>query len=96
MENVQFKFPLGFKVKCKLTDFLGVTTCRTQWLTGEVNYGVQPAVSKDGTLGQTKYIEESRLELEAIQNNPDRDANPDKDADDDAPPDKPSDDNIPY
>ena len=52
---------LGDKVKDKLTGFIGTTFARCEYLTGCTQFGVMPAVGKDGALPTSYYFDVDRL-----------------------------------
>ena len=54
---------LGKKVKCIVTGFTGVATCRAEYLNGCVQYGVRPPVDKDGKMIDVEYIDEGKLRV---------------------------------
>jgi hypothetical protein len=57
------KIKLGDEVKDKFTDFKGKVTARTEYITGCVQYEVQPRELKDGMLQDPAWIDEIRLEI---------------------------------
>lgn len=54
---------LGDKVKDRITGFTGVAIGRTEWLYGCDRIVVQPAVGKDGKMGETATFDEPQLEI---------------------------------
>jgi hypothetical protein len=54
---------LGVKAKDKITGFTGIVIGHVQYLTGCDQYGLCPAVGKDGKTADTQYFDESRIEV---------------------------------
>ena len=54
---------LGSTVRDKLTGFVGVVVCRTEWLHSCVSLGVQGDVLHDGKPTDPVYIDLPRLEV---------------------------------
>lgn len=54
---------LGSQVKCTVTGFKGVAYSRVIWLNGCIRIEVQPKVNKKGEWDDSKYIDESQLEV---------------------------------
>ena len=52
---------LGDKVKDKVTGFVGVATCRTEFLNGCVQFGIAPKVGKDNKMPEPVDIDEDSL-----------------------------------
>ena len=57
------KIELGMKVEDVITGFRGVAMCRAEYLTGCTQYGVAPAVDKDGRPVEWVFIDEGRLKV---------------------------------
>lgn len=57
------EFTLGSKVKSKVTGFVGITTSRTVYLNGCVNYCVTPGVDKDNKVLDSQWVDVQDLEL---------------------------------
>ena len=57
------KIQLGDKVKDKVTGFVGVVTCRAEYLNGCVRYIVLPKVVKDNKIPEEVEIDEQSLEV---------------------------------
>jgi hypothetical protein len=53
---------LGDEVTDKITGFRGVAISRVEYLTGCVQFGLAAKVKADGTIPETVYLDESRLE----------------------------------
>lgn len=64
----KFKFPLGIKVKSKITGFSGLLTSRSEHLNGCDRYWVEPPVDKDGRLREGCWMDD--LELEKVGDEP--------------------------
>lgn len=60
MENI-FKFDLGDSVCDGVTGFEGIVTARAQYVSGLVQYEVEPPVDKDGDMRGSAWISEVRL-----------------------------------
>lgn len=58
-----FKFELGSKVKCKITQFEGAVVGRSEWLHGCLTYSVKPLELKDGKPQESVGFDEGMLEL---------------------------------
>jgi hypothetical protein len=54
---------LGKHGKDVITGFEGTVTSEHHYLTGCTQYGLQPKIKKDGTLGDTMYFDENRIEF---------------------------------
>lgn len=54
---------LGKKGKDKITGFEGIIISRVQYLFGCDQYGVAPAATQDGKVGDTIYFDEGRIEI---------------------------------
>ena len=54
---------LGKKAKDKITGFEGIVTSKHIYLTGCNQYGIQPAIDKDGKVPQKEFFDEGRLEI---------------------------------
>jgi hypothetical protein len=54
---------LGDRVKCVITGFTGIVTCKTEWLNGCRRLGVQPEEVKDGKIPEPQYFDENQLEI---------------------------------
>ena len=59
----EFKFNLGDKAKDTITGFVGIVTCRSQWLNNCNTYSVQPTELKDGAPQNRQHFDEPQLEL---------------------------------
>lgn len=60
------EFPLGVKLRCKVTGFEGIATAVTTWANGCVRYGLQgKAFTKDGEqkVPDNTYFDQEQLEL---------------------------------
>lgn len=55
--------PLGSKVKCKVTGFIGIAVTRVEHLNGCVQYGVKPKMRKDEKLPDTEFFDIGQLEI---------------------------------
>ncbi|MCX6232722.1 MAG: hypothetical protein NTZ33_14385 [Bacteroidetes bacterium] len=60
---------LGKHGKDVITGFEGTITSKHEYLTGCTQYGIVPKIKTDGTLGDTHYFDETRIEVtgEAIE-----------------------------
>jgi hypothetical protein len=56
-------FPLGVKLRDKVSGFVGVGTSACTWLNGCVRYGLEPPVDKDGKWVDGRTIDQEQLEL---------------------------------
>lgn len=56
-------FPLGTRVKCLVTGFVGIAESRGQYLYGCDRYCVQPEVGEDGTVPKSLMIDAPQLEV---------------------------------
>jgi hypothetical protein len=54
---------LGKKGKDKITGFEGIITGRAQYLYGCDQYGITPAVDKEGKTKDTQWFDEGRIEI---------------------------------
>ena len=54
---------LGQKAKDKVTGFKGILIGRCQYLTGCDQYGIVPAVGKDGKTGDVQWFDEGRIQV---------------------------------
>lgn len=57
------KIELGKVVRDKVSGYEGVCTSRVEFMTGCVQYAIQPKVDKDGKLPDVVYFDEGRLEM---------------------------------
>lgn len=55
------KIELGAKVKCDITGFTGIVTCKAEYLFGEVRWDVHPPIDKDGKLMDSAIFDNSQL-----------------------------------
>lgn len=56
------EFPLGSEVKDVVTGFSGIAVSRVTYLTGCVQYAVQPQkLKEDGTVADASYFDTQRL-----------------------------------
>jgi len=66
-QNNPRKFTLGQRIRCKVTGFAGIATCRVEWLNGCTQYLVKPhCVEKDDEatkMPEGSYIDDVQLEL---------------------------------
>lgn len=58
MENL-----MGKLAKDKITGFTGIITSKHEYLTGCNQYGLQPAIDKDGKVPDKGYFDEGRVEI---------------------------------
>jgi len=58
-----FKYDCGDEVKDKITGFVGIVNCRTQWLNNCSTYGVKSRKLKDGAMLSQESFDEPQLEL---------------------------------
>jgi len=54
---------LGDKVKDKITGFIGIAVCRSEFLNGCVQWSIAPKVSKDNKILEEIGIDEQSLEV---------------------------------
>lgn len=54
---------LGKKAKEKVTGFEGIITSKHIYLTGCNQYGIQPAMDKDGKVPDIRYFDEGRIDI---------------------------------
>ena len=54
---------LGKEARSKVTGFYGIITARADYLTGCVQYCLQPSVDDDGKERKSKWVDESELEI---------------------------------
>lgn len=54
---------MGKSAKDKITGFTGIITSKHIYLTGCNQYGLQPAVDKDGKVPDKGYFDEGRIEI---------------------------------
>jgi hypothetical protein len=54
---------LGKKAKDKITGFEGLLTGRAQYITGCDQYLLTPQVSDSGTLQESRWVDEGRVEV---------------------------------
>jgi len=54
---------LGKHGKDVITGFEGTITSEHHYLTGCTQLGLQPKIRQDGTLGETMYFDETRVEI---------------------------------
>ena len=63
-ETVEFLFPLGSRVKDRVTEMVGILDARLEALNGCIRYSVQPQVSEPSDTVKTSWwIDEAQLEL---------------------------------
>lgn len=66
-QNHPHKFTLGQRVRCIVTGFEGIATCRVDWLNGCTQYLVKPlCVQKDDEalkMPDGNYLDDQQLEL---------------------------------
>jgi len=58
---------LGKQGKDVITGFEGTITSEHHYLTGCTQFGLQPKCKEDGTLGDTMYFDETRVEITGDQ-----------------------------
>lgn len=58
-----FLYGLGKEAKDKVTGFKGVITGRSDFIAGCRQYCLTPPMKDDGTLPESKWMDEERLEL---------------------------------
>lgn len=64
MSNVIFKYPQGLKAKCKVTNFTGTITARSQQINGSVQYALQPAAKEgESFIPDGLIIDEENIQL---------------------------------
>ena len=63
VQQPNFKFNIGDKVKDTITGFQGIITARTQWLNNCNTYNVQSQELKDGQPTDRVFFDEPQLEL---------------------------------
>lgn len=63
MTDPIFLIENGESVRCKVTGFKGIVTCRTEWANGCIRYEVAPKVDKDGKMSKSEWIDEADLEV---------------------------------
>lgn len=65
MENIQFKFNLGQKVRDTVTGFSGIIVRSAICLNGCIQYVVQPPINKSETnkFPDTVWIDEAQIEV---------------------------------
>ena len=56
-----FKIDMGAEVKDHVTEFKGVITARTEFISGCIQYIVQPKCGKDGKKPEGQWFDEDRL-----------------------------------
>jgi hypothetical protein len=54
---------LGKKAKDKVTGFEGIITSKHIYLTGCIQYGIQPQIDKDGKVPDKEFFDEGRIEI---------------------------------
>lgn len=54
---------LGKKAKDKITGFTGIITSKINYITGCDQYGLTPAVSKEGKIGDSQWFDENRIKI---------------------------------
>lgn len=59
METVE----LGDKVKCKLTGFTGIVNGVSQWLTGCDKVSIQAPMKKDGSFGDSYWVDRGAVQI---------------------------------
>ncbi len=57
------KVELGDEVKCRVTGYKGIATCRTTYLQGCDRVGVLPEMGKDGKHPETYHIDVGQLDI---------------------------------
>jgi len=64
MKNeVEFKYPLGARVKDKVTGYTGIIIAQTRWMYGCLRYSVQAQEMKDGKPVDSLCFDEGSLDL---------------------------------
>jgi hypothetical protein len=63
------KIKLGQRVRDVVTGFTGIATARVEYISGCLQYCVQPPVAGDGKFPASEYIDHQRLEAlgESVQ-----------------------------
>ena len=63
-EKVTFKYPLGIRVRDRVSQLTGIIDARCQWLNGCLRYSVQPAM-KEGAdkIPDGMWVDEAQLEI---------------------------------
>lgn len=54
---------LGDEVKCRVTNYKGIVTSKTQFLNGCVQVGIQAPIQKDGKMGESWNIDENQIDI---------------------------------
>jgi histidine ammonia-lyase len=54
---------LGKQVKDKITGFSGIAIGRAEYLYGCIQYGIAPFIKADGTVGDTCWFDQGRIEV---------------------------------
>jgi hypothetical protein len=64
-ETVEFQYPLGSRVRDRLTNLVGIVDCRMECLNGCLRYSVQPQLEDptDTKIPNSWWIDEAQLEL---------------------------------
>ena len=57
------KIELGSKVRDLVTGFVGIATCRSEYLNGCIQYLVEGRVGKDGKKAEYAHVDEGQLEI---------------------------------
>jgi hypothetical protein len=69
--QIEFKIPLGARVRDRVTGVEGTVVCVAKWLYGCLRYTVQPRQLKDGSPVTTTTFDEDALELLTGADEPD-------------------------
>lgn len=62
MKNKPKPIQLGDTVECKLTQFRGVAMAKLEWVSGGVQYIVQPTVDDNGNQRSSAYVDAALLQ----------------------------------
>jgi hypothetical protein len=64
-----FKYDLGATVADVITGFTGIVIGRSDWLTGQITYGVKSTELKDGIPLETEWLNQKELTLVQCNDN---------------------------
>ena len=65
--ELQFKYQLGAKVRCRVTGFEGIVMGQHRYLYGCLTYTVKPITLKDGKPIDSVGFDEGQLELVQVE-----------------------------
>lgn len=64
MDTVKFKFELGCKARCRVTNIVGTIDARSEWLNGCIRYSIQAMKTdpKSDKIPESYWVDEGQVE----------------------------------